>query len=153
MKRAWNTPFTDCLWRTMVFGGSSRLTKDASLILLDLVFYFAEIWHTCTAKEKKKCMRRWRKIVRTDFEWRRFNCKKRSTIARFYLTCTRACAEIPRTRQNNLVGRIYDPTGSCLFVFKTMVKLVYIAIKVFPQMLQIEPSYHSKAEKICFLVA
>ena len=37
MKRAWNTPFTDCLWTTMVFSGSSRLTKDASVILLDLV--------------------------------------------------------------------------------------------------------------------
>ena len=36
--------------------------------------------------------------------------------------------------------------------FKTMVKVVFIAIKFFPQSLQSEPSYHSKAEKICFLV-
>ena len=92
-------------------------------------FYFVEIWHTCTATEKKNCMRRWRKIVRPDFECKRFNCENTLAIARCYPACTRAsaeipltwqnhlctrvCAEIPRTRQNHLVGRIFDPTGSC----------------------------------------
>ena len=108
---------------------SSHFYKWACMSVGNQFFFISLKFGTRVRQGKKNCMRRWRKILRPDFDCKRFNCENTLAIARFYpactrtcadipLTrqnhlCTRACAELPRTRQNHLVGRIFDPTGSC----------------------------------------